>query len=306
MLLAIQDTTTCIFDTHHSLDGLGAILSNQSRSGLQGLHVHNTLLSAADEDAVFGLLGAKLYPRKATRKKQVPGTRNRERIEDKESVRWLESLALACEACQWLQQSSPDQGADATAPLEAPLIVSVGDRRRIFTSCWWKPSSKTSGCGSCAAQPHAGSFTLQLPRSQGQKTRQVTLSVRFSSVTIAVPAHKAKYLKMDTLDTDVQLTRWYAKRWQIEVFHRILKTGRRVEARQMRSLERLKPMMALDMMVACRIMGMSAAARQRPVRRTPGAQERRPSRSASALARPHQARSITEVRRRLRHHPTCG
>lgn len=32
----------------------------------------------------------------------------------------------------------------------------------------------------------------------------------------------------------------------------------------MRSLERLKPMMALDMLVACRIMGMSAGARQRP------------------------------------------
>ena len=32
----------------------------------------------------------------------------------------------------------------------------------------------------------------------------------------------------------------------------------------MRSLERLKPMMALDMLVACRIMGMRAGARQRP------------------------------------------
>jgi len=44
----------------------------------------------------------------------------------------------------------------------------------------------------------AGSFTLKLPRSQGQKAREVTLSVRFSRVTIAVPKHKAKYLKMDT------------------------------------------------------------------------------------------------------------
>ena len=69
---------------------------------------------------------------------------------------------------------------------------------------------------------------------------------------------------MDTLEAAIQMARWYAKRWQIEEFHRILKTGCRVEARQLRSLERLKPMMALDMMVACRIMGMSAAARQRP------------------------------------------
>ena len=85
-------------------------------------------MSAADEDAVFGLLGARLYAREVSRKKQAPGTRNRERIEDKESVRWLESLALAREASLWLHQSAPDQGAEATGPLEAPLIVSVGDR----------------------------------------------------------------------------------------------------------------------------------------------------------------------------------
>ena len=317
VLLAIQDTTTCNFDTHHSLKGLGAICSNRCKSGIQGLHVHSTLLSAADEDAVFGLLGARLYAREVSRKKQAPGTRNRERIEDKESVRWLESLALAREASQWLQQSAPDQGAEATAPLEAPLIVSVGDREAdIYELLVEAQQHRDQGLGllvraqhnrtlageeaqlwqHLASSPRAGSFTLQLPRSQGQKARQVTLSVRFCSVTLAVPAHKAKYLKMDTpvkasvvelreegssggkgicwrllstlsvgtLERALQLARWYAKRWQIEEFHRILKTGCRVEARQMRSLERLKPMMALDMMVACRIMGMSAAARQRP------------------------------------------
>lgn len=71
-------------------------------------------------------------------------------------------------------------------------------------------------------------------------------------------------LGMDTLAQALRLARWYAKRWQIEEYHRILKTGCRVEARQMRSLERLKPMMALDMIVACSLMGMSAAARQQP------------------------------------------
>lgn len=314
VLLAIQDTTTCNFDSHHSLDGLGAISSNQSRSGFQGLHIHSTLLSAADEDAVFGLLGAKLYARKTLRKEQTPGTRNRERIEDKESMRWLESLSLAREASQWLQQSSAEQAAD----VEAPLIISVGDREAdIYELLVEAQQHRDQNLGllvraqhnrtlegeeemqlwqHLASSPIAGSFTLQLPRSQGQKARQVTLSVRFGSVTIAVPAHKTKYLKMDTpvkvsvvelreeaapggkgicwrllstlsvdtLEAAVQLARWYAKRWQIEEFHRILKTGCRVEARQMRSLERLKPMMALDMMVACRIMGMSAAARQRP------------------------------------------
>ncbi|MGV3659943.1 MAG: IS4 family transposase [Prosthecobacter sp.] len=314
VLLAIQDTTTCNYDTHHSLDGLGAISSNQLRADFKGLHVHSTLLTAADEDQVFGLLGAKIYARKALRKKQTPGTRNRERIEDKESIRWLESLELALQARQWLQQSCA----------EPAMIISVGDReadiyellveaqqhreqglgllvRSQYNRTLAKPKQddeeETQMWSRLAQSQPAGTHTLQLPRSQGQKARgAVTLSVRFDSVTIAVPRHKAKYLKMDTLvkasivelreenapkgkgicwrllttlevDTlegAIRLAGWYAKRWQIEEFHRILKTGCRVEQRQMRSLERLKPMMVLDMLVASRIMGMSAAARQRP------------------------------------------
>jgi hypothetical protein len=330
VLLAIQDTTTCNFDTRHCLEGLGSIASNKARSDMAGLLVHSTLLSAADEDAVFGLLGAKLYARPAgLRKKQAPGARNREPIESKESVRWLESLELAREASQWLQQQARSGADAADTGGAAPLIISVGDREAdIYELLEEAQQHREQGLGLLVRSQHnrslvgeeallwqhlgesqpAGIHTLQLPRSQGQKARQVTLSVRFTRVTIAVPAHKAKYLKkdtpveatvvelreegaaadkgkgkgkgkgknksicwrllstlkVDTLERAVELARWYARRWQIEEFHRILKTGCRVEARQMRSLERLKPMMVLDMMVACWLMGMNAAARQRP------------------------------------------
>jgi hypothetical protein len=315
VLLAIQDTTTCNFDSHHSLEGLGSISSNKVHSDFAGLHVHSTLLTAADEDAVFGLLGAKFYARKALRKGQRPGTRNREPIQSKESVRWIESLEVAYEARQWLE--SAQASATATHPAKPPLIVSVGDREAdIYELLVEAQSHREQGLGLLVRSQHnrslvgeealmwrhlaeseqAGSLRLQLPRSQGQKAREATLSVRFTSVTIAVPGHKAKYLKkdtvveasvvelreqnapagkgicwrllstlkVDTLEKALEQARWYARRWQIEEFHRILKTGCRVEARQMRSLERLKPMMALDMLVACRIMGMSAGARQRP------------------------------------------
>jgi hypothetical protein len=43
-----------------------------------------------------------------------------------------------------------------------------------------------------------------------------------------------------------------------------VKSGCRVEARQLRTLPRLKPALALDMVVACCLMGMSAAARDTP------------------------------------------
>ena len=61
------------------------------------------------------------------------------------------------------------------------------------------------------------------------------------------------------------ISRWYARRWQIGVFHRIVKSGCRVEARQLRTLSRLGPALALDMVVACCLMGMVDAARDTPV-----------------------------------------
>jgi hypothetical protein len=320
VLLAIQDTTACNFNTHHSLEGLCSISSNKMRPNIAGLHVHSTLLSAADEDAVFGLLGAKFYARKLPGKGRSVGARNREPIESKESVRWLESLELAHEARQWLEsfaEASASCSTTATKPAEAPLVVSVGDREAdIYELLAEAQQHREQGLGLLVRSQHnrsleggeaqmwrhleqsepAGTHTLQLPRSQGQKARQATLSVRYTTVTIAVPVNKAKHmkkdtpvevcivelreqdapegkgicwrllstLKVDTLESAVKLAGWYAKRWQIEEFHRILKTGCRVEARQMRSLERLRPMMALDMLVACRIMGMSAGARQSP------------------------------------------
>ncbi len=318
VLLAIQDTTACNFNTRDSLEGLGSISSNKLRPNIAGLHVHSTLLSAADEDAVFGLLGAKLYARKPPGKERGAGARNREPIEAKESIRWLESLALAREARQWFEPPAQASASQAK-PAQPPLIVSVGDREAdIYELLVEAQQHREQGLGLLVRSQHnrslkdeeaqlwqhlehskqAGSLTLELPRSQGQKARQATLSVRFTAVTLAVPVNQAKYmkkdtpveasivelreqdapegqgkgicwrllstLKVDTLEAALQMARWYAKRWQIEEFHRILKTGCRVEARQMRSLERLKPMMALDMLVACRIMGMSAGARQRP------------------------------------------
>ena len=165
------------------------------------------------------------------------------------------------------------------------------------TSSFSTPIAKASiaaPCKASAASQLKGNHSLKLPRSQGQKARSVTRSVRFIEVEIAVPKHASKYLKMSTpikaniielreegvekgicwrllttlpvpdIATAIRLACWYAKRWQIEEFHRTLKTGCRVEARQMRSLERLKPMMALDMIVASGLMGMRAAAREQP------------------------------------------
>ncbi len=46
---------------------------------------------------------------------------------------------------------------------------------------------------------------------------------------------------------------WYTIRWQIEVFHRTLQSGCRIENRQLASAHSLKACIAVDLVVAWRI-----------------------------------------------------
>ena len=138
---------------------------------------------------------------------------------------------------------------------------------------------------------------IKVPRSAGKKERKTTLEIRYAQVDLAAPAHKTKYLGLDQplklflvvareidppegvdpicwrLWTTVKIEgsrqaeeviKWYARRWMIEEFHRILKTGCKVEERQFESLKKLQLVLSLDMIVACYLLGICKAAREHP------------------------------------------
>ncbi len=71
-------------------------------------------------------------------------------------------------------------------------------------------------------------------------------------------------METDTAALAMEKVGWYAKRWQIEVFHKVLKSGCRAEARQLESAQRLTRVLALDMVVAWRIFALSQIARRTP------------------------------------------
>ncbi len=145
--------------------------------------------------------------------------------------------------------------------------------------------------------PVATRMKIRVPRSAGKKERETTLEVRYAQVELAAPAHKTKYLGLDQpltlwliiakenesaqgvepicwrLWTTVEITDgqqalkvigWYVKRWFIEEFHRILKTGCRVEQRQLESANKLRLVLSLDMIIACYLLGLCKASREHP------------------------------------------
>ena len=62
----------------------------------------------------------------------------------------------------------------------------------------------------------------------------------------------------------VEKIQWYTIRWQIEEFHRVLKSGCQAEQRQLETLDRLLRVLALDLVVASKILALSRCARENP------------------------------------------
>jgi hypothetical protein len=58
--------------------------------------------------------------------------------------------------------------------------------------------------------------------------------------------------------------RWYALRWRIEDWHRVLKSGCRIETLQHKTAERLKRAIAINLVIAWRIMLMTLLGRHSP------------------------------------------
>jgi len=115
--------------------------------------------------------------------------------------------------------------------------------------------------------------TLQAPfrsKVQGGKLPPVQITV-IEAREIAPPAGEAPILwtlltSMDatTFEQARELLALYAGRWEIEVFHKVLKSGCRIEEIQLRKGERMKRAILLFMIVAWRVMYVMKLGRECP------------------------------------------
>src|SRR5699024_10677435 len=68
----------------------------------------------------------------------------------------------------------------------------------------------------------------------------------------------------DSFEAACERLAWYATRWQIEVYHRTLKSGCRIEDRQMGDTSRLDNCLAFDAIVAWRVFWLAQEGRAQP------------------------------------------
>lgn len=292
VVLAVQDTTYLDWSAHPATQGLGPLTHPQH----QGLLAHSTVVFTP-AGVPLGVLAQKVWARSAETFGQLPDHKTRT-IDAKESHKWLESLAavgVARAACPQTQfVSVGDREADiydlfvAERSAGVELLIRAAMDRRVAQEeeyLW----------AALAATPAGATFQLQLSPKEHSPARLATLALHWRSVTLQPPRKRRAEklppitvwaiwaveeapppdvppvewlllttLSIQTLSQAQECLEWYACRWGIEVWHKVLKSGCRIEARQLETAERLKRCLTLYAIVAWRILYATMLARAVP------------------------------------------
>ena len=71
-------------------------------------------------------------------------------------------------------------------------------------------------------------------------------------------------MKIESVEQAIEALRWYVLRWRIEDWHRVIKTGCRIEDLALKTAERLKRAIGINLVIGWRIMLMTLLGREMP------------------------------------------
>jgi hypothetical protein len=293
VVLAPQDSTTLNY-TAHPPEGAGPI--NTKGDAAVGLLVHDTL-ALTPEGTPLGVLNVQCWGRDPEQAGQKYRRQQRP-IEEKESRKWLVSYRAVAEVQKLCPQtmlvSIGDREADlyelfheATQDRQGPKLLIRAERtrkRQVEQQELWP---KMRGL------PVAGYVALAVPRRGSRPARKARLAVHFAAVVLSPPVRSSlpplrvwaiyarevrppknvkepiDWMLLTTLPTEnfsqaCQRLQWYARRWGIEVYHRILKSGCRIEDRRLQDTDNLESCLAIDMVIAWRVYWMTMMGREQP------------------------------------------
>jgi Domain of unknown function (DUF4338)/Transposase DNA-binding/Transposase Tn5 dimerisation domain len=296
VVLAAQDTTTLNYSTHPHTEGLGYICDSEP---VRGLIVHDTM-TFTTEGVPLGLLDLQCWARTEMGSRQE---RHSKTIEEKESFKWLQSYHAVSAVQSRCRKTMLVVMADREADIHELFAEQAATRHGAQLLIRAERSRNRQVLGEddnhealwpvLEQQPIIGERELLVAPSENRKARKATLVVRAASVVLKPPRRKshlapvpvwAVYAKeidppkdveglewmllttveIQSKDEAFERLSWYARRWGIEVYHRILKSGCGVEARQLENTRRLSNCLAIDLIVAWRIYHMVTVGEQTP------------------------------------------
>ena len=314
IILSIQDTSYFSYTDHKKTTGLGIISkkvgTNVKTIFSKGVIMH-TSFAVTVKGLPLGILDQKIVARQPIsdelRAKKKKSHNVNIAIEDKESIRWLDSLRNTQAALKDSNVKAVticDREGDFYEFLElanqigASVLVRARGDRTINKESRYAKAEDIRLWDHIKTFPNKGIIEVEIPAKDGKPSRIAKLETRFGSFKMNPPRNLARRLTetlpdlnlnavlvtessppegeealewmlltdlpVTTFEEAIEKVRWYCLRWRIEVFHKILKSGLKVEQCRLQTADRLIRYLTVMSIIAWRIYWITLIARTDP------------------------------------------
>ena len=298
ILLAIQDTSMVDYTNHPQTKNLGC-LGDENH---QGIILHPTLLSTA-AGIPMGLIDIQFLKREQIGSRENWAKRSIEEKESMKWLNsYRATFEFAKEHPQHHLINIADREGDVYELFQEALDnkQQFGCQLDVLVRAAWNRKLMDQHgylWDYLESQPIVAKNTLQLPRRNERPARRAKLSIRCAAIQLRPPRRRKKsfielrpiqlwaiYLKEDhppknaepitwmllttiTINDAAQaldLVEYYVRRWLIEIYFKILKSGCLIEERQLQAEHRLINCLTVDSIIAWRILFLTMLGRSLP------------------------------------------
>ena len=293
-LLIVSDTTELVFPRHPSKKGLGDI--GNSMTDLEGVKLHSSIGIHPQTHRMTGVIDqqALIEDQQADEKYDANGKEEPVLLES-EQKKWIRGDR---QARNWLaDEIRPlfihDRGADAFAFYQevteemqnAGFLVRANQNRRIWTDDGndeklfdWSRDLAERGRKTIEIQQaggreartaevsiSAGTCQLRAPRNNPAQEGTVEVNVvRVNEVSDTADPIQWVLLTTESVeqyDEVLTLIDYYGLRWRIEDWHQVLKSGCKIEERQLQTWERMEVLLSIYSVIAWKVLELRELAR---------------------------------------------
>lgn len=282
LLLAHQDSTELNFNGLQETEGLGYLSSDY----LQGMYAHSCLLTNQ-----AGLPYGLIYQKQWIRNIEGYGkhkNRKKRKFEDKESYKWLKTI-------RHVEKHLPEeQEVLITGDRESDIYQVFSYKRTKNINLLVRAAHNRNLNGqagklfdSFKVISRSAEMIFQKPRTRGEKSREVSLRICYKKVKLQGPFGKGSVqlyfvealekknpkgvkrvhwrllttLPVKNAKEAIKMVEYYAKRWLVERFHYVLKSGCNIEKLQLKKAKRLDRALSIYSVVAWQIMYLTYISR---------------------------------------------
>jgi IS4 transposase len=283
VVLLPNDTSELDYNSKDAMDGRERITNTK-----KGLWLHPTI-AVTPERLMLGIVDINFWKRKSeinpkgSKQDKLP-------IEEKESYRWLQSYRRTCEIAKEVPNTQLITISDREGDIieifdEIAKQKKSGKAADVIIRSQYDRLLEGKGKQDKLRKklqeaPSLGEIEFVVPptekrsgRKVKQKLKGVSVSIKPGNKKVAVQINAIMAIEEDppkgedpliwilltsllvsTFEDVVKIIQYYLCRWEIETFFKVLKSGCKIEERQLQTTERMKALITVFMILAWRVM----------------------------------------------------